>query len=144
MTRGEAWLLHAANLLVGGSGLAYGWMLYCIPEDPESFSLTHHPLQPEAQALHILSAPLIVLGLGLIWRNHVWQRLLRKYPLRRKTGITLMLLALPMVASGYLLQVTADELWQQVWVWIHGLSASLWILIYLVHQFTRPTPSPSP
>jgi len=138
MTRGEAWLHHAANLLVGGSGLAYGWMLYLVPEDP--FSMANHPLQPEVQALHILSAPLLVLGLGLIWRNHVWLRFRRKYPFRRKTGITLMLLALPMVGSGYLLQVTADELWHLVWIWIHGLSSSLWILIYLVHQFTRPTP----
>ena len=135
MTRAEAWLHHAANLLVGGSGLVYGWMLYCIPEDLESYSNTNHPLQPEAHGLHVLSAPLIVLAIGMIWRAHVWRRFQSDYQPRRRTGTSLMLLCLPMVASGYLLQVTAHETWHSVWVWIHGVSSCLWILTYLVHQW---------
>jgi len=137
MTRGEAWLHHTANLLVAGSGLPYGWMLYLVPEDPESFSLTNHPWQPETQALHVLVAPALVFAVGMVWRAHVWKRYRANYVSRRKTGITLMALFFPMVLSGYLLQVSADEAWHTLWVWVHGLSSCLWIVTYLVHQFTR-------
>jgi len=56
VTRGEAWLQHAANLLVGGSGLAYAWTVYLAePEDP--FALVNHPWQPPLRSAHVVAAP---------------------------------------------------------------------------------------
>ena len=136
MTRFEAWFLHGANLLVGGTGLVYAWMLYaCEPAD--EFALVNHPLQPEVLHAHVLSAPLLVFGLGLVWRQHVAPRVLNGHRPRRKTGLTLALGALPMAASGYLLQTAQAELWRSVWLAVHLSTSALWIASYVAHLVSR-------
>ena len=136
MTRGEARLHHAANLLVGASGLAYAWMLYLAePEDP--YAVANHPLQPDVQHLHVVTAPLLVFAVGLVWRGHVWSRIASGFRTRRSTGIALALLFVPMALSGYLLQVSADEAWRQRWVWLHVATSLAWVAAYLVHQLSR-------
>lgn len=134
MTRGEAWLLHASATLVGASGLVYGWMRYFTePRDP--FAIVNHPLQPTLQHAHILVAPLAVFGCGMIWRNHVWGRYRSGFEPRRRSGVWLALFLLPMIVSGYLLQVSSEERWRLVWIWTHGVTSCLWLAGYLVHQF---------
>ncbi len=143
MTRAEAWFTHGAALLVGGTGLVYGWMRYFVePED--EFAVAHHPLEPTFQHGHILFAPLLVFACGLLWREHVWQRVRSDAPARRKTGIALAVLLLPMVASGYLIQTSSSDLAREVQVWIHAGTSSLWLLVYSVHQLAprrRDVPS---
>lgn len=136
MNRPEAWTHHAANVLVGGTGVAYGWMLYlATPDDP--FALVNHPLQPTVQAWHVVAAPLLVFAVAFSWRRHVWARVAGGYPHRRRTGLTLFALFFPMVASGYLLQVSADETLRQAWLVAHVATSVLWILAYLVHQLSH-------
>ena len=140
MTRGQKRLQLFANLAVGGTGLVYGWMLYCLPpaeDDPFSITVVNHPWQPEVKNLHVLCAPLLVFAIGAIWHGHVWQRIKSGFPARRRVGLLLAALALPMVASGYLLQTSVDEGWNRVWVWTHGLSSVLWILAFVGHLFGR-------
>lgn len=133
MTRGEAWLSHVATVLVGGTGLVYGWMRYLAePQDP--FAVVNHPLQPQLQHLHVLAAPLLVFGAGLVWREHVWRRVRSGFPTRRRTGLLLFAMLLPMVASGYLLQVAEDPAWARAWIIVHVASSCLWIAGYAVHQ----------
>jgi hypothetical protein len=142
MTRGEAWLNHAANLLVGGTGLVYGWMLYLL-ESSDPFALVNHPLQPLAHAAHVVTAPLLVFGCGLLWRRHVWSRVRGGYPHRRKTGLALFALVVPMIASGYLLQVAVEEGLRAAWTWTHVGSSLAWIAVYVVHQVS-PRPAAEP
>ena len=99
-------------------------------------ALVNHPREPLLKTLHILTAPLLVFACGLLWRQHIWARIRAKYPHRRRTGIALALLVLPMVASGYLLQTAVEPELRQVWIWVHGITASLWVGLYLGHQLS--------
>ncbi|MCZ6597812.1 MAG: hypothetical protein O7B99_09260 [Planctomycetota bacterium] len=136
MTRGEAWFAHASAALVGGTGLVYGWMRYFAqaPEDGFFAVGVNHVWQPGVQHLHILFAPLLVFGCALIWRDHVWRRVRSGFRPRRRVGLLLVASLVPMIASGYLVQVATDETWQAVWVWTHAISSVVWLLGYAVHQ----------
>jgi hypothetical protein len=132
MNRLEAWFLHLSNLLVGGTGLIYAGMLYLLePADP--YAVVHHPLQPLLQHLHVWTAPLLVFGAGLIWQNHVWVHFRRGVQPRRRSGLTLMLSLVPMVASGYLIQTAVAPAWRTAWVAIHLVASVLWLAGYLGH-----------
>ncbi len=133
MTGPERAFHHAANALVAGTGLVYAWMIYAIePEDP--FALVNHPWQGELQSLHILFAPLLVFAVGLSWQTHVWMRLRFGFPHKRRTGLCLVALFLPMVLSGYGLQVAVSESARTTWLWTHWISSGLWVLCYVVHR----------
>ena len=76
MSRPEAWLVHVANLLVGGTGIAYALFRYVLkPDDPFASA---HPCQAPAQHAHVVVAPLLVFALGMLpramealYRSHV-------------------------------------------------------------------------
>lgn len=147
MSRGEAWSLHVSNVLVGGTGVVYAWMRYLAePEDP--FAVVNHPLQPLVQHLHILVAPLLVFVAGVIFKNHVWSRVVSGFKPRRRMGLTLGLTLVPMVVSGYLLQTTGDPAWNTIWVWVHVTTSALWVLGYALHLLTprpqKPVPARAP
>ena len=132
MKRWEAFTVHLSTLLVGGTGLVYAWMRYLLPPADE-WSVVHHPLQPLTQHLHVLTAPLLVFGVGLIWSHHVWGHWRRGVPARRRSGLFLLLGLVPMAASGYLLQTTADESWRRAWVIVHVASSLLFLAGYAGH-----------
>lgn len=111
----------------------YAWMIYfCRPSDP--YALVNHPLQPQTQHLHILVAPFLVFALGVIWHDHAWPYFRRGRPQRRRSGLSLILTAAPMVVSGYLIQTAVDPAWRQAWVVVHLVTSGLWVLGYLAHQ----------
>ena len=133
MSRFEAFFLHLSNVLVGGTGLVYAWMIY-LAEPADPYAVVSHPWQPHLQHLHVLAAPLLVFAAGLIWRRHVvacWKQGIRQ---RHRSGVSLALTLVPMVVSGYLIQTAVEPGWRQAWVWIHLVTAALWVLGYLVHQ----------
>jgi hypothetical protein len=136
VTRFEAWLLHLSNLLVGGTGLVYAWMRY-LAEPADEFAIVNHPLQPTFQHAHILVAPLLVFGLGLVWRRHVATRVLGGHKPRRTTGLGLALTVAPMVASGYLLQTAESEGWRTAWIVVHLVTSGLWLAAYGAHLVKR-------
>lgn len=132
MNRFDAWFLHASTFLVGGSGLIYAWMRYLLePADP--FAVVNHPLQPQLQHLHVWLAPLLVFGGGLIWRQHAWKHWRRNKRQRRWSGSHLMVLLVPMIASGYLLQTAVGDGWRKAWIVIHLAASGIWLAAYLVH-----------
>ena len=105
------------------------------PADPELLMTWTdvHPGEPLTRTLHLLTAPLLVFAVGLIWRSHVAPRLFRPFE-RRATGLALAILFAPMVLSGVLLQTSATPEARTFWVWFHGISSSVWAVCYLVHQ----------
>lgn len=136
MSRFESWMMHLSNLLVGGTGLVYAWMLYFVrPEDP--YAVINHPAQPHVQHLHILAAPLLVFAVGLVWQRHVWSHWSRGVRRGKRTGISMILTLVPMVVSGYLIQTAVDDNWRKIWVTVHLIASGLWIAVYLAHQ-VRP------
>jgi len=132
MTRLEYRLMHAANLLVVGTGLVYGVLkLFCGREG--EYGMEMHPAQPDWQHAHVLAAPLLVICIGLFWKNHIqphWQRGMKE---GRRSGLGLLGFALPMIASGYLLQVAESPAWRSTWMWLHLGVSLLWIVVYAVH-----------
>jgi len=125
---------------VSATGVVWGWMRYVYdpgpePQDPELLMTWTdvHPWEPLTRTLHIVTAPLLVFAVGLIWRSHVAPRLFRPFE-RSATGLALALLFAPMVLSGVLLQTAATPEARTFWVWFHGISSSVWALCYLVHQ----------
>jgi hypothetical protein len=136
LSRATAVFVHLATLLVGGTGLVFGWMRYfCEPAD--EFSLSNHPLEPSLEAWHIVSAPLLVFAVGLLWRAHVWGRIRAGLAAGRRTGIALALLVGPMTLSGYLLQTAVDASWRTVWLSVHLATGIGWLLGYGLHQRAR-------
>jgi len=141
MSRSQAWLLHFSNLTVGGTGLAYGYMRYfAVPQDP--FSVVNHPWQPDTQHLHILLAPILVFACGWIWKNHVWNRVRSGFKKHRKSGWMLIATLVPMVFSGYLVQVSVQDGTRLFWAWVHGISSCVWLLFAIIHPLLPHTKPP--
>jgi hypothetical protein len=109
MTRGEAWGQHVANLLVGGTGLVYAWMRY-LAEPADEFAVVNHPWQPDVQHLHVLDGAAARLRHGAhLDRSRVEARALGLLAAAHASGLALFGLLVPMIASGYLLQVAVAE-----------------------------------
>ena len=140
MTSAQSWIVHASNLLVGGTGVAYGWMRYFIESD-DPYSVVNHPWQPHAQHLHILCAPLLVFAAGLLWSGHVTHHYQGRQKHRRRTGISLALLLCPMIVSGYAIQVSVEDSWRTIWVVLHVATSVAWIVMGLAHPFLRSSQS---
>ena len=132
MTTWQARLQHTANLLVGGTGIVYGYMRYFM-KPADEWAVVNHPWQPHVQHLHVLVAPLLVFACGLIWSRHVAGNLKGNGTRGRRTGPGLLLALVPMVASGYLIQTTVTETWRQVWVVTHVVSSVTWIVAFSAH-----------
>lgn len=136
MSRIEAWFVHISTVLVGVTGVVYAVMKYLM-EPVDSFAVVGHPWQPGVQYLHIVAAPFAVFAIGLIWKNHVYDHYRRGLTTGRRSGISLMLTMVPMVVSGYLIQVSVGEAWRIAWIVVHCITSFLWITGYLVHQVTQ-------
>lgn len=136
MKRLAAWSVHLAALLVGGTGLVYGWMRYFL-EPADELALVNHPLEPRFQHLHLLFAPLLVFACAAIWNDHAWRRVQSGHRPRRPTGLVLFALFFPMVLSGAWVQVAASELARTLAIWLHAGSGTAWCAAYVVHLFSR-------
>ena len=108
MKRSDKLVTHFSVACVGCTGVVYGVLRYFGSAEDE-FGPVQHPLVPTLQWLHVVTAPLFVFALGLIWHGHVVQKLRSGAPQRRRTGLLLLSQALPMTATGYLLQVSVEQ-----------------------------------
>jgi hypothetical protein len=133
MSRLDVVLVHAANLLVCATGLVWFVMRHLM-EPADEFALQNHPLEDEFQAAHVLTAPLLLVMLGVVWAVHARVLLANGTRARRRSGLALLFLAVPMAASGYLLQVAVDGTWRDAWVLVHLATSAAWIAAFLVHQ----------
>jgi hypothetical protein len=128
----ERWSLHAGAVLAGLSGLIYGWMRY-FGRVAGEFGPEPHPLQGLVQHLHVLSAPLLLFALGMTLRGHFASKLRQGHGDGRNSGLALALLILPMVATGYLVQVVVDPVWRSAFAWVHGLASLAFLAFYMGH-----------
>ena len=72
-------------------------------------------------------------ALGWIWHAHVQGQLRRGGLHKRRSGLGLVVLALPMVASGSAFQLAVDESWRTFWSQLHLWSGVLWAVASLLH-----------
>ena len=133
MNRLERWSVVAGSLLVTATGLVYLGMKYLL-ESADPFAVVNHPWQPAVLKLHILTAPLLVFGLGLIAVRHVLAHWLAGVSHARRSGIAAALTVLPMVLSGYLIQAITDARWLSVTSWVHVATGVVYGAAFAVHQ----------
>jgi len=125
---------YFASGLVAGSGVLVGIWKYLAPPPDDPFQAFSHPWLPHALHAHVLAAPLWLLAIGWILRDHIvgrWRSAVHRRG--RRTGVAAAALLLPMAGSGYLLQTSTSEAWRRAWVWIHLVSGLGYVAVFLVH-----------
>lgn len=104
----ERWSVRLTSLAVVVTGFAILWFQYGV-ESPDPFAVVNHPLQIWALKGHVLVAPLFVLAIGFISVRHIWRHIVRGVEPGRRSGLLTVAALVPMVASGYLIQVVVSE-----------------------------------
>lgn len=132
MSRWHAWTFHSLSAIVSLTGVVYFWMKHLLETD-DPFALVNHPLQPAMLNVHILAAPLLVFVLGLIYGSHIAAKL-SKAGENKRSGLMALFSFLPMVFSGYLLQVASTPWLRQMALVLHLVTGAVFALTYLVHQ----------
>lgn len=133
MTRFERWAVWLASAVVGLTGVVYAWMRYLLPP-LEPWAAIHHPLEPLVLKLHVVSAPLLVFALGLIAVRHVWQHIRLRVRPGRSSGLAGALVAIPMILSGYLIQVFTDRTILAVLAWVHVVAGVVYLVALGLHH----------
>lgn len=139
--RTEKALLLAASLLTGATGLVFAWMKHVMRGD-DPYAVVNHPWQPHVLALHVLAAPLLLFAFGLIARDHIVGRWRDPRARRgRRTGMLAAGILLPMIASGYLIQVLTSRSWRSWLGWLHLGAGVVYLLLLAGHlKFSAPGP----
>ena len=133
MSRFESTLLQVSTWVSALSGVAFLVMKHLMEND-DPYSILGHPWQPHMLAAHVLVGPAVVFALGLISRDHVLGRYVNGgVQGGRRSGASTILLAAPMVVSGYLLQVVTGETLRFVLVILHVTSGLLFVILFLLH-----------
>jgi len=148
------WVLGLGTAATTVSGVVYWWMKNMLaPLDP--WAVIHHPLEPAMLKVHILAAPVLVFGVGLIAADHIWPHFRQRVRGARRSGILTMAVVAPMVVSGYLIQVITDPRWLTAVVWLHVATGAAFAVGLATHYATlryealrrrsrlRPAPSAS-
>ncbi|HJQ97118.1 MAG TPA: hypothetical protein VJ826_02335 [Candidatus Polarisedimenticolaceae bacterium] len=123
MSTFEKWLLWSSTAAVALTGIVFGWMKYFLTGD-DPYSAIHHPLQPLVLKLHVLTAPVLVFALGVVYTRHVVRQWRSGRARGRPSGVGIVATLLPMVLSGYLIQTISSESWLFRVAMVH-LAASL-------------------
>jgi len=133
MNRLERFLIHLSTLIVGVSGILYGVMKYLMTSN-DPFSVINHPLQPWMLDLHVVGAPVLVFAIGLIAREHIVCQM-RKGRGRpgRASGLFAVGCLLPMISTGYLIQIFTNETARQVSVVVHLTTSGIYLLAFVAH-----------
>ena len=133
MTRIERLLLHLSIALSAWSGVVYVVMRDLLRK-PDPFTVLGHPWQPHVLAAHVLVGPFVVFALGLIARDHILDRVRKgKAAAGRRSGLTTVLLAGPMIVTGYGVQVVTSSAGRRWLGWTHLGTGLLFTVLYGLH-----------
>ena len=132
LPRVERWFFNAMHTAVTLSGVAYFCMKYLMTTD-DPFALVNHPWEPAMLSVHVISAPLVVVLFGMVFRSHTLRKLLQASPVNRRSGLTSAGAFLVMTLSGYLIQVATSPAAISVAIWTHVATSLLFALAYGAH-----------
>jgi hypothetical protein len=129
-------LNHFACAVVGLSGVLYGVMKYFMTgSDPDSRA--GPAWQQPMLKLHVLTAPLLVFALGLVFSGHALVRLKAGENPGRTSGSGLLWLAAPLVLTGPLIQVLTGEVARHLSGRSHAVLGTIYILAYAAHLLKK-------
>ena len=133
MTVGERRLLYVSVSATAITGVTV-WIMKDLLPRRDPFSVLGHPWQPHILAAHLLIAPAVVFALGLIAREHIVQGW--RFGTNgdgRRTGLMTVLWALPMILSGYLLQIVTGDTPRRLLSLGHLVSGALFTALFAGH-----------
>ena len=134
MSRWESWSFHILTVVVSITGIVFFVMKYMMATD-DPFALINPPLQPAMIDIHILAAPFLILVLGIIYSSHITEKLGTTVKTNRRSGLAMLLSFLPMILSGYLLQVSTSALFSKLTLVVHVVSGLAFAATYVGHQW---------
>lgn len=129
--------------LTSASGVVYGVMKYFL-QSANPDSRVGHPWQPAVLAIHVLAAPVAVFCMGLLLRGHALPRLKGGERAGRATGVALIAIGLPLVLSGYLVQVLTGDAARKATGWLHAAVGVVFALAFLMHMPASRSPDDAP
>jgi hypothetical protein len=133
VTRVERVLLWGSSAAVAVSGFGFAWTKYLArSEDP--FAVVNHPWQTFFLKAHVLSAPVLVFVVGLVVSRHVARHRQSPNPGGRRSGLGIVALLFPLVASGYLIQTVTDGRILGRLVAIHLATGILYVVLVPFHN----------
>jgi hypothetical protein len=138
MSRFERWSLWSSTLAVSLTGLGFTWAKYFAEAD-DPWAVVNHPLEPWMLKLHVISAPLFVFAVGLVTMRHIVPHLLNATPAGRRTGLVMVWTIVPMVVTGYLVQVVTVPAWLLPLAIGHIAAGILFLGGFLLHRVRKKT-----
>ena len=133
MSRFEKYLVLLSALVTGGSGVIYAVMKYLM-RSADPFAVVNHPWQPFFLHLHVLASPWLLFGIGLIAREHIVGGLRNPRARRgRRAGLLTTALLIPMVLSGYMIQVLTSASVRSATGWVHLSVGLVFLAATLAH-----------
>lgn len=133
MNRFERWSIWISAVLVTVTGAGLLWAKYFVAND-DPWSVINHPLQPWFLKTHILTAPLLIAALGQIAVRHVWRHFRSALSGGRRSGSMTAVVSVPLILTGYLIQVVTDETWLGPLAITHIALGGVFALGILIHS----------
>lgn len=140
----ERWSVWVTTVLTVVSGTGYFVTKYLMTA-PDPYAVVNHPLQPLFLKVHVVTSPLLLFALGLITVRHVWRHYRSGVRWSRKSGITIVVAVVPMVVTGYLIQVLTSAGWIRAMALAHIGFGFLYAVGFAVHAWVvrrREPPEP--
>ena len=133
MSRFERWNLWITTLLVVVTGIGlFGTKYLMIPSEP--WAVINHPWQPWFLKAHIVVSPFLIFAVGTITFRHIWVHYRSGQPRGRHTGIMTALVTVPMIVTGYLIQVITAVGWVKAMAIAHIVFGTVYALGLSAHQ----------
>jgi hypothetical protein len=123
----------ATAVLTAITGVGLFWTKYLVLNE-DAWSVINHPLEPWFLKSHIIVSPLLIFALGLITLRHVWRHYREGKVWGRKSGITVALMAGPMIITGYLIQAVTHVGWLRALVVVHVAAGLVFAAGLALHQ----------
>lgn len=132
MSRAQVVTMYISVSLTALTGIVFAWMKYFMKSD-DPFAVANHPMQPYMLAAHVVVAPVLVFAFGWIFGNHVVAGLTNPAVPKRTSGVVNVLVALPMIASGYLLQIATADATRKAMAVAHWVSSGFFVVAFVAH-----------
>jgi hypothetical protein len=136
MSRAQVVYLQLCVVVTALTGIVFAVMKYAM-KSSDPFAVVNHPLQPYMLAAHVVIAPFLVFAFGWVFTNHIWPGFSSGIARKRKSGLWSMGAIVPMVLSGYLLQVSTADATRQAMAIAHWISSALFVGAYVIHLLTK-------
>ncbi len=134
MNRFEKWSVWSTSALTVLTGVGYFVTKYLVAS-PDPYAVVNHPLQPWFLKAHVVVSPLMLFALGIIAVEHVWKHYISGVEVSRRSALITAAAVIPMVLTGYLIQVLTDEGWVRAMALSHIVFGALYGLGLALHTW---------